>query len=92
MVDLLMNSCADGSLVLACEHGHAQLADSLLEAGADKDGEWEYFGNLTPLLAACRNGHLSVTRLLVQSRTDPTKQFLHGAPPWSMLALEATRN
>ena len=81
MAELLMKACADGSLVLACEHGHAQLAESLMLAGADQDGQWAYAGNLTPLLSAARNGHQDVVGLLLQHRADPNKAIvLWGSP------------
>ena len=82
MVSLLMEAQADvdtGCLVLTCQDGNTQLAQMLLEAGADKDGIWEYVG-LTPLLAACQNGHLGVVGLLVQSRADANKETWLGSP------------
>lgn len=53
----------DTALTYACENGHTDVADVLLRAGAVLEHESE--GGRTPLMKACRAGHLCTVQFLV---------------------------
>jgi hypothetical protein len=52
------------ALFKACWNGHRDVAELLLDNGADIDAR-TYYDNLTPLMQACIYGHTSTTKLLL---------------------------
>ena len=63
-----MNTFGATALMMACYHGHAEVARLLLEAGVDKD--MANSRGTTALTLAARRGHMRITRLL----SEPKKQ------------------
>lgn len=53
----------DTALTYACENGHTDVADLLLQYGADLEHESE--GGRTPLMKACRAGHQCTVQFLI---------------------------
>lgn len=72
---------ADGAtaLILACQHGHAEVVRLLAEAGADT--ELPKFDGRTPLSVAAQGGHLEVVRCLCDLGVDLDKPQRTGATP-----------
>ena len=61
--DAATESKGIASLMLACDRGHVEIANILLEVGVNMDSA-SVVGD-TPLMRACRKGHTDVVRLLV---------------------------
>ena len=57
------------ALMLAATNDHEEIAQLLVEAGADKDSEDNIFDN-TALMLAAMNGHEEIAQLLVQVGAD----------------------
>ena len=55
------------ALYWACENGHCDVAELLLDHGADINATTSNYG-VTPLMAACYSGHTSITKLLLGRR------------------------
>ncbi|KAK9744180.1 Ankyrin repeats (3 copies) [Popillia japonica] len=72
----------DTALTYACENGHTDVADLLLQYGADldlllqygADLEHESEGGRTPLMKACRAGHLCTVQFLISKGADVRRQ------------------
>ena len=56
-------SSGSTALSYACEHGRTEVADALLSAGAFLEHESE--GGRTPLMKACRAGHICTVQYLL---------------------------
>ncbi len=66
-------------LYIACQNGHKDVADLLLQAGADKD---KAFGNgRTPLYIASQKGQKDIVELLLRAGADKDKAQKDGATP-----------
>ncbi|KAK7000502.1 hypothetical protein SK128_004708, partial [Halocaridina rubra] len=64
-------STGDTALTYACENGHTDVADLLLQARAYLEHESE--GGRTPLMKACRAGHLCTVQFLIVKEADVNK-------------------
>ncbi|CAE7792655.1 Ankyrin-3 [Symbiodinium microadriaticum] len=73
----------------AADLGHVEVAQLLLEAGADPDLQsMNGFGHvLAPLQIAARQGHVELLRLLLEARADQDTKHSHDMTPLAM-ALE----
>lgn len=58
-------------LGFASYFGHEDIAEKLIEHGADLEGRSPGFGNVTPLHAAAAGRHVEVVRLLLAKGADP---------------------
>jgi ankyrin repeat protein len=58
----------DKELLTACENGHTDIVELLLDRGSDINVKDEY-GN-TPLIMASRNGHVDIIQLLLDNGAD----------------------
>ncbi|KAF1325074.1 Tkl protein kinase, partial [Globisporangium splendens] len=60
------DASAENCLVLACTLGDVVIVDTLLHAdGAKFNDVYLAYGNISPLYAACKSGHLEIVELLV---------------------------
>ena len=57
------------ALMLACYHGHTNIATILLDAGANPNDS--VFGGNTVLMGAAFKGHANIARLLLSYNADP---------------------
>ena len=60
------------ALNFACENGHTDVADLLLQHSAQLEHESE--GGRTPLMKAARTGHLSTVQFLISRGVDVNQQ------------------
>ena len=67
-VNIIDNGCRT-CMSIACEHGYDDLAELLLDHGADMDAKTGRYGQ-TPFLLACINVHLSTVKLLLDRGAD----------------------
>jgi len=59
-------------LSYACENGHVDVVELLVDKGADHEHLSE--GGRTPLMKACRGGHVDVIKFLLQKGADVNRQ------------------
>ena len=76
LVPNLRDAKGDSLLMLACYHGHAELAQALLRHGADT--ELVNDRGQTPLAAAAFNGDATMARLLLDAGADPNARMPGG--------------
>jgi ankyrin repeat protein len=67
-------------LLHAAKHGHAQLAELLLQAGASSSPQLHPSLNM-PLHLACLHGHLDVVRALLSYKADANARNAAGDTP-----------
>ncbi|KID99698.1 Glycerophosphoryl diester phosphodiesterase, partial [Metarhizium majus ARSEF 297] len=84
--DLLFQSCrGETALYYASQAGYLSMAD-LLVRQSSKGEHWidvaEKTRGWTPLIAACANGHVEITRLLLQAGAKPDTRDIRG---WTAL-------
>ncbi|XP_017944967.2 ankyrin repeat domain-containing protein 17 isoform X3 [Xenopus tropicalis] len=65
----------DTALTYACENGHTDVADVLLQAGADLEHESE--GGRTPLMKAARAGHVCTVQFLISKGANVNRTTLN---------------
>ena len=54
----------DTALVMAAQNGHAEVVDELLARGAEVNKAAT--DGVTPLFVACKKGHLTIMRVLLE--------------------------
>ncbi len=52
----------------ACREGHVLAVKQMLEQGASPNGSITSDGELTPLMEACKGGHVEIVRLLLSKK------------------------
>ncbi|XP_041435639.1 ankyrin repeat domain-containing protein 17 isoform X3 [Xenopus laevis] len=65
----------DTALTYACENGHTDVADVLLQTGADLEHESE--GGRTPLMKAARAGHVCTVQFLISKGANVNRTTLN---------------
>ena len=69
------------ALLAAASYGHQQVAQLLLEAGADKDKPHNGNGERTPMHCAALGGHREVVHCLLEAGADKDKPDINGRTP-----------
>lgn len=59
------------ALYIACEENYMDIAQLLMQAGADVEGGFEVGGSRTPLYAAAKEGHADLVALLLRYGANP---------------------
>ena len=78
---------SDGMTALhwAAFHSHVEIADALVDAGANVDAVTR-IGRHTPVHVASANGHAEMVRVLVEAGCDPTARTSTGTTPLHLAA------
>jgi len=72
------------ALAVTAKFGHCNIAELLLDHGADVNAHSDNEGN-TPLHLACAWGHCDVARLLLEKGTDVTNRNNDGCSPLDLV-------
>jgi ankyrin repeat protein len=68
----------DSPLMVAVRHDNIELAQLLLDAGADTEAVWR---GSTPLVLAANKGNLMLTRMLLRAGANPDRKNTEGDTP-----------